>query len=125
MIIFFLAHYNSCIFYKVALLENNQSINWMINLDIQNTDWFTKYINGLYFSFITMVTVGYGDVLPVTTGEKIYMICFVLVSCMTFAYVVNTVGNLFSEYEKREYEYQKKKFDIIRYLKEKNISKPL
>jgi hypothetical protein len=33
------------------------------------------------------------------------MIGFVLVSCVTFAYVVNTVGSLFSEHKKIEDEY--------------------
>jgi hypothetical protein len=52
-----------------------------------------------------MVTVGYGDISPVTLFEKMYIICFALASCMIFAYVVNTIGNLFSEYEAREKEY--------------------
>lgn len=49
----------------------------------------------LYFSFITMVTVGYGDVVPKSTGERVYTIIFVLISAITFAYVVNTIGALF------------------------------
>ncbi len=56
-----------------------------------------------------MVTVGYGDIVPINIYEKIYFICFAVVSCMTFAYVVNTIGSLFSEIEKRENEYQNKK----------------
>jgi hypothetical protein len=44
-----------------------------------------------------MVTVGFGDISPVNTKEKIFIIIMVLFSCMNFGYVVNTIGQIFSE----------------------------
>ncbi len=42
-----------------------------------------------------MITVGYGDITPVTVSEKIYCIFITLISCGVFAYVVNTIGSIF------------------------------
>jgi hypothetical protein len=48
-----------------------------------------KYINSLYFAFITMITVGYGDIHPVNIYEKIYSILMSLISCGVFAFAFN------------------------------------
>ena len=39
-----------------------------------------------------MTTVGYGDIIPVSRNEIIYVIFMTLVSSGVFAYSVNTVG---------------------------------
>lgn len=45
-----------------------------------------------------MITVGYGDIVPLTSLEKIYVIVMTLISAGVFAYSVNTIGNIFTEY---------------------------
>lgn len=57
------------------------------------------YVNALYFSFITCTTVGYGDISPQTTKERLYGIIMALISCGIFAYAVNTIGSIFSNIE--------------------------
>ncbi len=42
-----------------------------------------------------MITVGYGDVVPVNYKERLYVIFMTLGSSAVFAYVVNTVGSIF------------------------------
>lgn len=45
-----------------------------------------------------MITVGYGDIAPITDYERIYVIFFTLITCIVYAYVVNTIGSLFAEF---------------------------
>lgn len=54
-------------------------------------------MESLYFSFITMVTVGYGDITPSTKNEKIITIFITLISCGVFAFAVNTIDVIFRE----------------------------
>ena len=68
------------------------------------------YINALYFAFITCSTVGYGDISPQTTTERIYGIFMTIVSCGIFAYSVNTIGSIFSTLEQKEAEMKKEKY---------------
>ena len=42
-----------------------------------------------------MITVGYGDIVPKTSIEKLYVIFITLLSCVVFAYTVNTIGSIF------------------------------
>lgn len=69
--LFFMAHYFACGFYYIGL-NSNESNSW-INLHMKGEHLLKgKYVNSLYFTFITMVTVGYGDITPQTINEKVW-----------------------------------------------------
>ena len=55
---------------------------------------FDKYVAALYWAIITMITVGYGDIYPTNTTERIFVIIMALFSCGLFAYAVNTIGSI-------------------------------
>lgn len=42
-----------------------------------------------------MVTVGYGDITPVSWQEKAYVIVVIIFSCGMFGYSMNTIGAIF------------------------------
>ena len=44
-----------------------------------------------------MMTVGYGDIRPVSELEILYVIIMTLLSTVSFAYTVNTIGTIFTE----------------------------
>lgn len=63
-----------------------------------NTDFGLKeYLYGLYFIFVTMITVGYGDITPKNEVELICGIVTMLILCGVFAYSVNRVGSILNE----------------------------
>jgi len=39
-----------------------------------------------------MITLGYGDIYPVTVKEKIIVVFITLITCGVFAYCLNCVG---------------------------------
>ncbi|WCC44376.1 potassium channel protein [Tenacibaculum finnmarkense] len=58
--------------------------------------WLFEYsfIDALYMTIITITTIGFGEVHPFGTGEKIFTIGLIVSSLFTFGYAVS----LFSEY---------------------------
>jgi hypothetical protein len=47
-----------------------------------------------------MVGVGYGDIVPVTMNERIFVIVAMLISSLIFAYIVNRIGSIVSAYNR-------------------------
>jgi len=45
---------------------------------------------------VTMATVGYGDIVPITNTEKCFVMVAMLVSCGVFAYVVGSIEMIVS-----------------------------
>ena len=66
-----------------------------------------------------MITVGFGDVVPVTNDEKIFTIFAMLVACVIFAYSMNTMGNALSEMNYMSDEFKKEMNSVSHYLKHK------
>ena len=54
-----------------------------------------------------MVTVGYGDVVPVCIPERIFTLVAMIISSVFFGYSLNTVGEIIREmsYEKDQRRY--------------------
>ena len=105
-IVFYIAHICSCIWNYLAIIEISYGFSqtWIHYLKIQDLPWFDKYISGLYFSFVTMTTVGYGDIIPQTTVEKSYCTIFMFVACGVFAFSINSIGAIIENISKSEEE---------------------
>jgi len=74
---------------------------------------------------VTMVTVGYGDVLPITAIEKTVCVILMLVSCGIFAYSMNTIGNILENFNQEEMEIAQKMEVINTYMSKKNVNKQM
>lgn len=48
-----------------------------------------SWLDSLYFSVITLSTVGYGDLTPTTDGAKLFTIFYIIIGIGIFAAVIN------------------------------------
>uniref|UniRef100_K3W9Y3 Cyclic nucleotide-binding domain-containing protein n=1 Tax=Globisporangium ultimum (strain ATCC 200006 / CBS 805.95 / DAOM BR144) TaxID=431595 RepID=K3W9Y3_GLOUD len=86
---------NSCFFY---LIGEGKSNGWVATQGISDSGLYEKYVTAFYWSIMTMTTVGYGDIHPCTTSERIFAIVAMIIGAWIFAYgitnVVAMVANL-------------------------------
>jgi len=64
------------------------------------------YVDSLYFSVITLTTVGYGDFSPQTTGGKIFTIFYIFIG---LGMILSFVHTVFDHFNRERQEYKKPK----------------
>ena len=52
-----------------------------------------RWIDALYFSVITLTTVGYGDIAPTTTAGKIFTMGYVIVGIGIFVALITQIAH--------------------------------
>jgi hypothetical protein len=61
-----------------------------------------SYLDALYFSGITMATIGYGDLTPATTAGTVFTMFFALVSVGIFVSLAAKIGAILLEKERQK-----------------------
>lgn len=56
-----------------------------------------QYVYAVYWGVTTMTTVGLGDLLPANIYEVLALSLFMFISCGTFAYSFNAIGDILGD----------------------------
>ena len=73
-----------------------------ISLTIIEPQTFTNHLDALWFTMTTMLTVGYGDISPVTAGGKIFTIIFLFtIGVGLFATFIGKILDSLTTYHKK------------------------
>ncbi|KAL4505999.1 hypothetical protein ABPG72_013760 [Tetrahymena utriculariae] len=117
-------HLFACLWVYAAKFEDDPK-TWMQYKGIQDSSWQVQYLVAFYFTTVTMITVGYGDVLPKTNLEYILCIITMMIACGVFGYSLNEIGLIFSNFFQVDNEIKKKLKLIQRFMSKKNINSKL
>lgn len=74
----------------------------MEDFKIQESSWLTQYISAYYFSTVTMITVGYGDIKATSEVEMVLCTFHMIIACGVFAFTINQIGFIFEQFGKQE-----------------------
>jgi len=121
LIICMIAHWIACWF--VYITREEQLINpetWLSGLSHPASN-AEVYVTALYFTFTMMTTVGYGDVIPTTTGTRLYVTCMMIVSCGVFAYTLGSIGSLVAKQNAEANAYREKVVNLNQYMRKNNL----
>ena len=78
-----------------------------------------------YWVITVMATVGFGELSPQSTIQRITCIGFILFTTCVFAYTVNTIGNIYDERMQIDNMKKIKLVELNDYLRNKNVSRDL
>lgn len=68
------------------------------------------YIDSLYFSVVTLTTIGYGDFTPQTDAGKLFTILYIVVGIGMILSFINTIYNHFTNMKEQEKKNKKKSY---------------
>lgn len=66
-------------------------------------DW--SWVDAIYFSVITITTIGYGDVAPQTDGGKIFTVFYIIIG---LGIILNFIDTVHDHYKKEDNKEQDK-----------------
>jgi len=96
-----LLHLFACCWVFFARLDEDQPDNWIQckgYLDYSNAQ---LYIVAVYFSIMTLATVGYGDITPCNTTERVVCCAMMLVGIFVYSVTIGSLTNLLGSLDKR------------------------
>ena len=115
----FVAHLLACLWHLCTQLDNER--NWQLKFNIQKENNSTKYIYSLYWTVVTMMTVGYGDITPQNELETIYAIIAIIFGCGLYAFNLNSIGIILQNNHKKETEFRNQLRIINNFMDRKHI----
>nr|KYP72442.1 Potassium channel AKT1 [Cajanus cajan] len=91
----FAVHAAACFFYFLAARDNPEStwIGVIMPAAIDQNLW-GKYVVAIYWSIMTLSSVGYGDLHPVNTKEMVFEILYMLFNLGLTSYIIGNMTNL-------------------------------
>ena len=97
-----MAHFFAAVWLFVAIREEQNSFgdsgyvkSWISTKKISGEDWLVQYLYAFYFACVSMTTIGFGDIVPVTHREMLLCIFLIFISCGVFGYNLNAIGQIF------------------------------
>lgn len=116
--IVYFSHFCCCGFHYLGIyeIERGDQWTWLDFCKIRNSSWMVKYVHSLYYAVVTMVTVGYGDIVPQTVPEKMFAVMYIILACGVFAYSVNEIGSILRDMYKDENEFKYQNLKIHNFL---------
>lgn len=123
------AHWLACLWHMTVSIENDET-NWVTNYGDPadpNGELTTAevYIVALYWAVMTMSTIGYGDVTPVTTAERITATFGMFIGSSIFAYIVGAVTSTVASMGARQTEFYELMDSINLYMEEVELPQPI
>jgi hypothetical protein len=105
----------------IVLFEPEGDENWISAYGLDPENVKDCYIAAMYWSIMTITTIGYGDVPAKTTPERALVCVCMLVGAGTFAYIVGSFCGIVASLGKETSEYQSNMDSLNEFMEESAV----
>jgi hypothetical protein len=108
LVFFLLIHIIACFWIFIAKFDESSKDNWIYSKGYHDNDVYDLYVSSFYFSVTTIVTVGYGDITAISSGEKLVAVFLMLIGVVAFSYATGALGNIIANIDSSEAKLKEK-----------------
>ncbi|XP_061950579.1 potassium channel KAT3 isoform X2 [Populus nigra] len=123
----FAVHSAGCFYYWLAAHHKTAGNTWIgVQVkDFKHRSIWLGYTYSIYWSIVTLTTVGYGDLHAVNTGEKIFNMFYMLFNIGLTAYIIGNMTNLIVHAAVRTFAMRNAINQILRYASKNRLPEGL
>lgn len=104
-----LIHFLACSWAFIGIYKYlNDDNNWITRSGFVDYKDHEIYIASIYWAITTLTSVGYGDIHPYNSSEKIFTCFVVILGIFVYSYMVGSLTNLVSNLDSRKSKLRKK-----------------
>uniref|UniRef100_A0A3Q7IKY1 Cyclic nucleotide-binding domain-containing protein n=1 Tax=Solanum lycopersicum TaxID=4081 RepID=A0A3Q7IKY1_SOLLC len=119
----FAVHSAGCFYYWLATHYHTAENTWIGSnvTSFQERSISLGYTYSMYWSVVTLTTVGYGDLYAHNTGEKVFAIFYMLFNIGLTAYLIGNMTNLVVHSAARTFAMRDAINEILRYARKNRL----
>ncbi|KAF8034815.1 hypothetical protein BT93_C0975 [Corymbia citriodora subsp. variegata] len=123
----FAVHSAGCFYFWLAAHHKVSDNTWIGSQvpDFKHRSVWLGYTYSIYWSIVTLTTVGYGDLHAVNTGEKIFNMVYMLFNIGLTAYLIGNMTNLIVHSAVRTFAMRDAINEILRYASKNRLPEGL
>jgi len=87
-----IGHVSACMFWYLPELMTKET--WFDHYGYRNANVYDQYVLTLYWTFTTLSTVGYGDIVARNSAERVLSCIIMLIGASLFGYVVANMSEM-------------------------------
>ena len=125
LIVLIILHLLSCVWIFMANIEGAEAETWITHYNIQNAGEYVQYVSSIYFVMTFMTTTGFGDIVPVSNPEKIFITLMLALSSAGFAFLIGSMTTIVNSADQAETAFEQKLLSLSGFMQYRNISKDL
>lgn len=72
----------------------------------EEISYVENYIKALYWTITTITTIGYGDIVPATISQTIYVMCVEIIGVALYGFVIGNFASILSKKDPAKMNYQ-------------------
>ena len=98
----FFIHVFACIWLGLGYLYVGEGSTWIVKSGLLDSSAIEQYFYALYWSAVTLMTVGYGDISATNLHEVMFSTLAVIMGCGVLAYIINSIGIIVADINKEK-----------------------